>query len=488
MALRFITLLLISANVVDGIIGMNWGRMSYQRLIPSTVVDLFLQNGISEVKVFSASENVMKAFSETGIGLTISIPNESLKDIMSTNDARSWVQRKVTRFLEDKVDIKYVNVGAEPFSPSFWNQTFDGAVDVLRLIQDALNEVGYGSKTKATIPHLTDVLKPNHTKPSQADFRDDIKDKMIKSLQILKENNSPVTVDMIPIYFVKENNVDTEFAFMDGNSTYFVVDDNGLNYTNAFDFMYDSFLWAMKKAGAPDLKLLVGQIGWPTDGYPDANIANAQRFYKSLLPKVTSNRGTPFRPGVPIDTYIHSLCDENKMKTKFGAFQRHWGIYRNDGEPKFKIDLSGQGRDIYPATAKGVTYMPKRWCIFNGDKSNLTKVKYEFESACQVGDCTSLEPGGSCSHLDFNQNVSYAFNRKFQIQAQSEDDNACKFDGLAKVVPENPSNGSCIFPVDILQAEDIVEGYFTRRNGERLPRVSKLAMLLPLLIIFIAFI
>ncbi|KAL2498697.1 O-Glycosyl hydrolase family 17 protein [Abeliophyllum distichum] len=451
------------------------------------VVDLFLQNGISDVKVFSASENVMKAFSGSRIGLTISIPNDALKDIMSTNDARSWVQRKVTRFLKEKVDIKYVNVGAEPFSKSIWNHTYDSAVDVLRLIQDALNEVGYGRKTKATIPHLTDVLKPNHTKPSQAEFRDDLKDKMIKYLQILKENNSPATIDIIPIYFVKENNVDKEFAFMDGNSTYFVVDVNGLNYTNAFDFMYDSFLWAMKKAGAPDdLKLLVGQIGWPTDGYPDANIANAQRFYKSFLPKVTSNRGTPLRPGVPIDIYIHSLCDENKMKTKYGAFQRHWGIYRNDGEPKFKIDLSGQGRDIYPTMAKGVTYMPKRWCIFNGDISNLTKVKYEFESACQVGDCTSLAPGGSCSHLDFNQNVSYAFNRNFQTLVQSE--NACKFGGLAKVVPENPSNGTCIFPVDILQAEDRVEGFSTRGNGVRLPRVSKLAMLLPLLLIFIAFI
>ncbi|KAL2498696.1 O-Glycosyl hydrolase family 17 protein [Abeliophyllum distichum] len=461
--------------------------MTSQRLIPSTVVDLFLQNGIPEVKVFSYSENVMKAFSGSGIGLTISIPNEVLHNINTTNGAREWVQKTITSFLLKNIDIKYVNIGAEPFSPSFWSKTYLVAADVLKMIQDALNEAGHGDKTKATIPHLIDILKPNNTKPSEAEFRDDIKDLMIQSLQILKENNSPVMIDMFPILFVNENNLDIEFAFMDGKSSYFVVDDNGLNYTNAFDFMYDSVLWAMKKGGAPDLKLVVGEIGWPTDGYPNANLTNAERFYKSLLPRVTSNRGTPLRPDVPIDVYIHSLCDENKMKTKFGAFQRHWGIYRNDGEPKFKIDLSGQGRDVYPTTAKGVTYMPKRWCIFNEDTSNLTKVNYEFEAACREADCTSLGPGGSCCHLTYNQNVSYAFNRYFQVKSQKEDSKACQFNGLAKVVPDNPSTGMCIFPVEILEAEVADRGASIGSHGKRVHRVSKLVLFPLLLIIYLGY-
>ncbi|KAL2556162.1 Glucan endo-1 [Forsythia ovata] len=442
-----------SGNVVEGIIGINWGRMTSQRLIPSTVVDLFLQNRITNVKVSSSSVNVMKAFSGSGIGLTISIPNEDLHEYISTKIAQEWVQKYVTRFLEENVDIKYVHIGTEPLSPTFWNVTYDNAVDVLRFVQIALNEAGYGNKIKATLTHFTDILKPNHSKPSQAEFRDDIKKKMIEQLEILKENNSPAVIDMIPVHFVNVNNVDLEFAFVDGKSTYFVVDDNGLNYTNVFDFMYDSVLWAMKKAGAPDLKLVVAGIGWPTDGYPNANIANAERFWKGLLPKVASNKGTPLRPGAPIDLNIQNLCDENKFRTKYGAFQRHWGIYRHDGKPKYKIDISGQGRDIYPTTARGVTYMPKRWCIFNGDISNKPKVKQAIETACEQGDCTSLMPGGSCSGLDFNEQVSYAFNRFFQAIAQKYDDDACQFEGLGKIVTDNPSTGTCTFPVEILAAE-----------------------------------
>ncbi|KAL2540211.1 O-Glycosyl hydrolase family 17 protein [Abeliophyllum distichum] len=412
--------------------------MTSQRLIPSTVVDLFLQNRVTNVKVSSYSINVMQAFSGSGIGLTISIPNESLRMFIS---------------------------GPNPFHPTFWNTTYDNAVDVLRFVQIALNEAGCGNKIKATLTHFTDILKPNHSKPSQAEFRDDIKKKMIEYLEILKENNSPAVIDMIPVHFVNVNNVDLEFAFVDGNSTYFVVDDNGLNYTNVFDFMYDSFLWAMKKAGAPDLKLVVARIGWPTDGYPNANNANAERFWKGLLPK--------------------NLCDENKFKIKYGAFQRHWGIYRYDGKPKYKIDISGQGRDIYPTTAEGVTYMPKRWCIFNGDVSNAPKVKMAFETACAEGDCTSLMPGGSCSHLDFNQNVSYAFNRFFQAIAQKYDGDACQFEGLGKIVPDNPSTGTCIFPVEILAAEvaDRGSSITAINGGSKLHSLSKFILLLPLLLI-----
>lgn len=55
--------------------------------------------------------------------------------------------------------------------------------------------------------------------------------------------------------------IDPDFTFFDYNSIFYVLDDNGLNYTNAFDFLYDSFYWAMKKAGVPYLRLVVGQIG-----------------------------------------------------------------------------------------------------------------------------------------------------------------------------------------------------------------------------------
>ncbi|CAI9753112.1 unnamed protein product [Fraxinus pennsylvanica] len=453
---------LFSTNIVEGVVGINWGRMTTNRLIPSMVVDLLLQNGIREVKMFSASKNVLEAFSRSGIEVTVTIPNQNLKYLLDPKAVRRWINQRIITFIRDEVDIRsfyrYVCVGTDPYSKAYNNLTFYYASDVLKIVQNSLNDAGYGEKVKAIIPHFFDVLNTNVSKPSEADFRPDIKDIMMDLVRFQRENNAPFFMDVFPIYYVHLKGWDPEFAYLDNKSNFSIVDNNGLKYTNAFDFLHDSFLWAVRKAGVPDMKLVAGQVGWPTDGYPNASPENAERFYKNFLPSVTSNRGTPLQPGAPIDIYLHSLSDENLLKIDRGAFQRHWGIYRFDGVPKYKIDFTGQGHDIFPTTARGVTRMPQRWCIFNGDVNNITALKTEFDKACQKADCTPLAPGGSCSHLDFEHNISYAFNMYFQMTGQYAENKSCSFQGLGKVVPDNPSIGTCVFPVEILAAEEAVAG------------------------------
>ncbi|KAI3461993.1 hypothetical protein Pfo_018656 [Paulownia fortunei] len=474
-----------SFTMVEGLIGVNWGRQTSHRLIPSMVVDLLLQNNIRHLKLFSPSDNVLKAFAGGDIVITTTLPNEAIDDITVPGYATYWLQERIRKYQNQNINIRFLHVGSEPFSSFSRNITYDNAVEALRLIQESLVANGYENVT-ATTPHFTDVLKPNITKPSEADFRPDLKEKMVQFVRLLNTTNAPFVMNMFPIHFVAQNNWDIEFSFVDNQSN-FTIEDNGLIYRNVFEFVYDSFLTAMAKAGSPNLKLMVGQIGWPTDGYPGANTSNAERFFKEFLPYAKGNNGTPLRPGISIDVFIHSLADENLNKINLGAFQRHWGVYRSSGEPKYKIDFTGQGRDIYPTTAKGVILMPKRWCVFNEDTRNLTKVKLQFDFACQEADCTTLSPGGSCSHLDFNQNISYAFNRYFQANAQSNDKGiTCDFEGLGTVVPNDPSIGTCKFPIEILAAELADSDGLTNKIGDRLRGFSSASALLwPLLLIFL---
>ncbi|KAL6558889.1 hypothetical protein OROMI_019239 [Orobanche minor] len=438
---------------VEGVIGINWGRQTTHRLIPSMVVDLLLQNDIRHLKLFSPSDNVLKAFASSGIAITTTLPNEGLQDIKYPGMAAFWLQERIRRFQNQGVNIRYIHVGSEPFSTYYRNKTYDATAVALRLIQDAIISLGYDTLT-ATTPHFTDVLNSDVNKPSEADFRPDLKDKMVELIRLLNRTNAPFVMSMFPIYSViNHTDWDVEFSFIDNKSN-FTIEDNGLIYRNVFEFVYDSFLHALAKAGFPDMQLGVGKIGWPTDGYPGANTANAERFYREFLPYIKSNKGTPLRPGISIDVYVHSLSDENMNKVDMAAFQRHWGVYWSNGQPKYKIDFTGQGRDIFPTTAKGVIMMPKRWCIFNEDTKNLTKVKEQLNYACRRADCTTLSPGGSCSHLDFNRNVSYGFNMLFQAKAQSDfNGSTCDYDGLGKLVPDDPSIGTCKFPVEILAAE-----------------------------------
>ncbi|KAH6818738.1 hypothetical protein C2S51_002341 [Perilla frutescens var. frutescens] len=318
-------------------------------------------------------------------------------------------------------------------------------------VQSAFDEAGHGHEIKANFIHNTNILIDNVRRPSEADFRPQIKQKMSEFLHSLQQQNAPFLIDMFPIQDVHNNTfLDPSFGFPD----ILIKDINGAVYTNVFEWQYDCFAWALHKLNASTVKIVVNQVGWPTDGFDGANAANAERFFKHLLPLVASNKGTPMRPGAPIDIFINSLTDEPKMFVT-QPFTRHWGVYRSNGEPKYKIDLSGQGRDIFPTTVRGIMRMPHRWCVFNGNDTDLEKVRNQSEVACKQGDCTTLSPLASCSNLSFDKNVSYAFNSFFQTFFQ--DEAACDFGGLAYVSDEDPSTEECVFPVEVVKGRQIME-------------------------------
>ncbi|KAK6118420.1 hypothetical protein DH2020_047837 [Rehmannia glutinosa] len=281
------------------------------------VVDLLLQNGIRHLKLFSPSDNVLKAFASSDIIITMTMPNEVLEQILDPGMASYWLQEKI---------LNHVHIGSEPFSTYARNYTYDNAIKALRLIQNALVANKYN--VTATTPHFTDVLKPDIRKPSEADFRPDLKDQMVELVRLLNRSNAPFSN--------------------------FTVEDNGLVYRNVFEFVYDSFLHAFAKAGSPGLSLMA--LAWPM--LRDS----LENFYLILR-----------------------AIKEPHCALEFPLM--------SNGEPKFKIDFTGQGRDIFPTTARGIILMPKRWCVFNNNTRNLTAVKEEFDLACRLADCTTLAPG-----------------------------------------------------------------------------------------------
>ncbi|XP_073153479.1 glucan endo-1,3-beta-glucosidase 5-like [Henckelia pumila] len=445
-------------SCADAFIGINWGRLSSQRLIPSMVVDLLLQNEIDNVRIFQQVDNVLEAFYNSGINVTVGLSNNALNNYLNETAAKEWIEDKIIRYI-NVLKFRYVTVGNNPFSQTFYNKIYDNAVDVYKIMQEQLNKHDM-KDIKATIPHYTDIFNLTSTsRPSDADFRADIKERMVEYVTALKESDAPFFLSLFPIHYANNNSLDLEFAFLDNRSS-FKVEDVNTTYTNAFELLYDSCHWALAKANASSVKIVVAAIGWPTDSCPGASVANAERFYKKFLPFIASGKGTPMRPNKTIDVFLNNLSDENRLFLELGSFQRHWGIYKFNGEPKYEIDFSGQGRNVLPSKAKGVIFMPKRWCIFNGNFDDRQKVDNMTRMACNESDCSSLDQGGTCYNLSERDRVSYAFNRYFQSkgQASQSSDDKCDMGGLGMVVPDDPSIGSCIFPVEILSAEKAVKG------------------------------
>lgn len=321
-------------------------------------------------------------------------------------------------------------------------------------IQTALDKAGFGDKIKVTTALNADVYESSSDKPSGGNFRADIHDVMKQIVQFLDERKSPFLVNIYPFLSLYQNeDFPQDYAFFDSSSR--TINDNNHQYTNVFEANFDTLVWSLKKVGHPDVSIMVGEIGWPTDGDKRANLNNAKRFYNGFLKKMASKKGSPLRPG-PMNVYLFSLVDENLKSVLPGNFERHWGIFRYDGKPKFSIDLSGRGEDKMPIGAKGVRYLENKWCVLRKEVKNMSEVYGAVSYACALGDCTSLGTGCSCSNLDVAGNTSFSFNQFFQMNEQSVE--ACDFNGLATIVTQDPSHKGCSFPIEIYSGGTMLKG------------------------------
>lgn len=145
--------------------------------------------------------------------------------------------------------------------------------------------------------------------------------------------------------------------------------------------------------------------------------------------------------------YLFGLLDEDVKSVAPGNFERHWGILRYDGQPKYPMDLSGQGQNAMLVPARGVEYLPRTWCVVNTNAGNMDKLADNINYACTFADCTALGYGSTCGGMDSNGNASYAFNAFFQVQNQKEE--ACGFQGLAVPTQTDPSTAACNFTIQI---------------------------------------
>ncbi|XP_071737093.1 glucan endo-1,3-beta-glucosidase 6-like [Rutidosis leptorrhynchoides] len=431
---------------VNGI-GANWGTQSSHPLPPQKVVKLLTDNGIQKVKLFDADYGALRALSNSRIEVMVGIPNDMLATMASSmKAANKWVSTNVSDHInKNNVNIRYVAVGNEPFLATYNGSFLNTTYPALQNIQAALVKAGIATKVKVTVPQNADVYESSTGVPSGGDFRADIRDSMVQITKFLNENGSPFTVNIYPfISLYLSSDFPVEYAFFDGKAT--PLTDGGTIYTNMFDANYDTLVSALQRNGFTNMGIIVGEIGWPSDGDRNANIEYAQRFMQGFMTHIAGNNGTPMKTG-PIDAYLFSLIDEDDKSIQPGNFERHWGVFQYDGQPKYNLNLGTTNVGaLIPAS--NVKYLERKWCVMkdsagHDDVSIAQSVSY----ACALGDCTSLGYKTSCGDLDAKGNISYAFNSYYQKNDQA--DEACKFPNVSTVTKQDPSTETCRFEIMI---------------------------------------
>ncbi|XP_028764795.1 glucan endo-1,3-beta-glucosidase 5-like [Neltuma alba] len=437
-----------SVPTVESAIGVNWGTVSFRRLRPSTVVDLLKDNNIPKVKLFDAEADVLTALKGSGIQVMVGIPNEMLSLLSSSPSAADlWVRQNISSYMgKGGVSIRYIAVGNEPFLTSYNGQFQNLVMPAVLNLQQSLVKANLAGNVKIVVPCNADAYESSI--PSQGAFRPELTQIMTQLVQFLNSNGSPFVVNIYPFLSLYDNgDFPQDYAFFEG--TTHPVTDGANVYTNAFDGNYDTLVAALTKLGYGQMPIVIGEIGWPSDGAIGTNITAAKVFNQGLVNHVLSNKGTPLRPNSsPMDIYIFSLLDEGAKSTLPGSFERHWGIFSFDGKVKYPLNLGLGNKEL--KNAKNVQYLPSRWCVAS-PSSDLTTVANHMRLACSVADCTTLDYGGSCNGIGAKGNVSYAFNSYYQLQMQ--DSRSCNFDGLGMVTSSDPSVGGCKFPVGVTDKE-----------------------------------
>jgi len=449
-AVRAAAVAVLSVAVLCGAaqaIGVNWGTQLSHPLPASTVVRLLQDNGFDKVKLFDAEDAILGALKGSGIQVMVGIPNDMLADLAAGGKAaEDWVAKNVSGHVRDGVDIRYVAVGNEPFLETFNGTYLNTTFPAMQNIQAALVKAGLADKVKVTVPLNADVYQSPTGKPSDGDFRGDIHGLMLTIVQFLASTGAPFVANVYPfISLYTDSNFPLDYAFFQGSSS--PVVDGGVTYQNTFDANHDTLVAALRRNGFGNVSVVVGEVGWPTDGDANANLDYARRFNQGFLAHIAGGQGTPLRPG-PVDAYLFSLIDEDRKSIQPGNFERHWGIFNYDGTPKYALSLAGGNGSATLKPARGVRYLEKRWCVLkpSADLADQ-KVGDSVSYACGLADCTALGYKTSCGGLDARGNVSHAFNSYYQTMDQ--DDRACDFRGLAATTSVDPTAGTCRFIVQI---------------------------------------
>ncbi|XP_031113590.1 glucan endo-1,3-beta-glucosidase 9 [Ipomoea triloba] len=431
-----------------GAVGVNWGRAASHPLPADKVVQILKANGIAKVKLSEPYPEALESLSGAKIDVTVSIPDSMLRGLNSSlKAAQSWVHDNITRYFSEassKVRIEYISIGDEPFLETYGTQFHPFLIGAATNIHTALVKANLEKEIKVVIPCSFDAFLSETGMPSRGHFRADINKTMIQVLKFLSQRQSPLFVTISPFQSYRQNkNISLDFALF--KETARPHNYSRKTYKNSFDLSCDTLVSALSSAGFPQMDIVVGQIGWPTDGAANATSSNAEVFLKGLMERLHSKSGTSSKATkLPLETYILSLLDEDKRSVASGSFERHWGVFTFDGQAKYHVDFGQGSRKM--VDAQNVQYLSSKWCVVNNNK-DLSNATAQAIDACSSADCSALSPGGSCFNISWPGNISYAFNNYYQQNNQNAD--SCNFGGLGLITTVDPSVEPCRFLVQL---------------------------------------
>ncbi|CAN1798048.1 Glucan endo-1,3-beta-glucosidase [Linum perenne] len=319
-------------------IGINYGILGDNLPTPAKVAN-FLETKtiIDSVKIFDASPNILRAFADTGISVTVTIANGKIPSLTNLDNATEWIDKNIAPY-HPKTRINRILVGNEIMA-TLDDNLISNLVPAMKSVHQALLGSGIKDIQQVTTAHSMGILKVSEP-PSAAKFWPG-HDVTVYGpmLEFLRRTKSPFMV-----------NPYSYFGYSPSMANYSLFRPNpgindpatGITYSNMFDATLDATYSAMEKLGYDDVNLVVGETGWPTECLAqqlECNVENAAWYNSQLVRRSVNGVGTPLMPNRTIGIYIFALFNEN---LKPGPItEQHWGIFYPNMTPVYDCGNSG---------------------------------------------------------------------------------------------------------------------------------------------------
>ncbi|XP_039114553.1 glucan endo-1,3-beta-glucosidase 3-like [Dioscorea cayenensis subsp. rotundata] len=440
--LAFFLVFSLSSADEGAFIGVNIGTALSDMPSPTQVVALLKSQQIRHVRLYDADAGMLAALANSGIRVTVTVPNEQLLGVGQSNaTAANWVTRNVLAHVP-AVNITAIAIGSEVLT-SLPNAA-PVLVSALRFIHSALVAANLDRQIKVSTPHSSSIILDSFP-PSQAFFNRSWEPVLVPMLKFLQSTNSYLMLNVYPYYDYMQSNgvVPLDYAlFRPLPPNKEAVDANTLlHYTNVFDAVVDAAYFAMTSLNITNVPVVVMESGWPRKGdanEPDATVDNADTYNSNLIRHVLNNTGTPKHPGVPVSTYIYELYDEDLRP---GALsEKYWGLFDANGVPVYTLHLTGSGLVLANDTTN------QTYCIAKeGADSKMLQAALDW--ACGPGkvDCSAIVQGQPCYDPDtVEAHATYAFNAYYHQMGMGT--GTCYFNGVAAITTTDPSHDTCLFP------------------------------------------
>ena len=317
---------------------------------PEKVILILIKNGYncSYYKMFDRNTKVLDAIRNVNSKAVIAFNNWELKYILyDENFAFNEINKLITYI--DVIDC--IAVGNEPLG-SWYNNEFT------LLLAPAVNKVSniikqLMPKQKITVP-FNFAIFDNTYPPSNSVILTSVNNIVMDVLLTINNHSvkSPVMVNIYPYLTYQQNSDIIDFNFAIGSNTISYIEDQNYKYSSLFSLMYDSAFVALKKTGL-DIDLVIGEVGWPSEGGLDATTENQCKSLYEL--SLISAIGTP-RSNSPIQIYIFEAIDEPWKDIAPGLTERHWGVL--DTDLKYKCSYNNKNFKIFKNYNNYYTLIP----------------------------------------------------------------------------------------------------------------------------------